>query len=235
MSDAVTEIRELQAEVKALALQVGKLEDANEIKYLQYSYGYFMDKGLYAEVVDLYADDGVLSFMGGLFRGRESVRRLYCDRLRKNFTHGENNPVYGLLVDHMQSQGVITIADDRHSAKGRFRCLLQGGSHKTRKGHPPHLPQQWWEAGVYENEYMKEDGTWKIKLLNYNLQWQCTYEEGWANSGLISTNSPKTYPEDPVGPDELHAVPPKIWPETYCVPFHYPHPVTGKPVKVKKA
>jgi hypothetical protein len=37
-----------------------------------------------------------------------------------------------------------------------------------------------------------------------------------------------TYPEDPIGPDELIDAP-KTWPHTSVVPFHYPHPVTGKP------
>ena len=74
---------------------------------------------------------------------------------------------------------------------------------------------------------------WKIRFLNYNLHWQGTFEEGWANTDVISTNAPVTYPEDPLGPDELHARPPKIWPQTYCVPFHYVHPVTGKPVKLR--
>lgn len=226
------ELRELKQRVEALTHQVNALEDINAIRDLQYSYGYFMDKGLYDEVVDLFADDGELSFMGGLYKGRDSVRRLYCDRLRKNFTKGRNNPVYGLLVDHIQMQGVIHVAQDRQTALGRFRAFLQGGIHRTMQDPPEHLPRQWWEAGVYENKYVKENNIWKIRFLNYNLQWQAAYEDGWANSDVISVNSPATYPEDPLGPDELHRDPPKLWPETYCVPFHYAHPVTGKPVRV---
>jgi len=225
------EITALKQKVEALEHHVNRLEDTNAIKYLQYTYGYFMDKGLYDEVVDLFADDGALSFMGGLYKGKESVRRLYCGRLRTIFTKGRNHPIDGMLVDHMQSQGVIDVTDDGRSARARFRGFLQGGVHKSMEDPPAVLPRQWWEAGVYENEYVKENGVWKIKLLNYNLHWQGTFEEGWANTEVISTNSPVTYPEDPLGPDELHAEPPKIWPQTYCVPFHYTHPVTGKPIK----
>lgn len=227
------ELSDLKARVEALEHQVHVLEDVNAIKFLQYAYGYFMDKGLYEEVVDLFADDGVLSFMGGLYRGRDSVRRLYVGRLRKVFTKGQNNPIYGMLCDHNQLQGIIHVADDRQTARGRFHGFLQGGIHRTMQDPPEHLPRQWWEAGVYENEYVREDGTWKVKFLNYNLHWQATFEDGWANSEVISINSPVTYPEDPLGPDELHAVAPKLWPETYCVPFHYPHPVTRQPIKLK--
>ena len=226
------DIKELREEVGLLTRRVNNLEDTNSIRNLQYSYGYFMDKGLYDEVVELFCEDGVLSFMGGLYKGKKSVRRLYCGRLREIFTKGLNKPIYGLLADHMQSQGIIHIDENGQTAKARFRALLQGGCHKTMQDPPERLPKQWWEAGVYENEYIKQDGIWKIKFLNYNLHWQATFEDGWANSDVISVNSPVTYPDDPVGPDELHTEPPVLWPETYCVPFHYLHPVTGKPVKV---
>lgn len=36
-------------------------------------------------------------------------------------------------------------------------------------------------------------------------------------------------PHDQKGPDEL--VDGELWPETRVVPFHYPHPVTGKQVQ----
>ena len=231
MSEA-DEIKTLQTQVAALTSQLQVLEDINAIKDLQHTYGYYMDKGLYSEVVDLFANDGVLSFMGGLYQGKESVRRLYEGRLRQIFTKGRNHPIYGMLVDHLQLQDVIHVAPDRQTARGRFRALLQGGIHKTMPDPPSRLPRQWWEAGVYENEYSRENGVWKIKFLNYNLQWQATFEDGGANTDVISSNFPTTFPEDPLGPDVLHAQPPKLWPETWCVPFHYPHPVTKQPIKV---
>lgn len=39
MSDAA-QIQELKAQVEALARHVGKLEDTDAIKYLQYTYGF---------------------------------------------------------------------------------------------------------------------------------------------------------------------------------------------------
>jgi hypothetical protein len=43
-------------------------------------------------------------------------------------------------------------------------------------------------------------------------------------------NASVTYPEDPDGPDELLADPPRLWPDTTTFPFHYRHPVTGQEV-----
>jgi hypothetical protein len=91
--------------------------------------------------------------------------------------------------------------------------------------------QQWWEAGVYENTYVNDRGIWKIKVLDYNLTFHGTYEKGWAYWDRPDmAPATMTYPEDPIGPDELIDAP-KSWPHTSVVPFHYPHPVTGKPWK----
>jgi carotenoid cleavage dioxygenase len=219
------------SELESLRNELGMLRDAAAIRNLQHSYGYFMDKGLYQEVVDLFTDDGELHFMGGVFIGKAGLERLYCGRLREGFTHGINGPAYGMICEHIQLQDVIHVADDRRSARARFRALLIGGSHVTKTDRNPRLPLQWWEGGLYENEYRCEDGVWKIRILGHHLTFQANYEEGWAHSAVTSgTLWTKPYPEDPQGPDRIVETPFKPWPETPLVPFHYRHPVTGKEI-----
>ncbi len=228
MSDEA--IRLLSEQVAELTRRLTVQEDVQAVRALQFKYGYYMDKGLYDEVVDLFAADGELHFMGGIFRGRAGLRRLYCDRLRGAFTHGNNGPVYGMLADHMQLQDIVDIGRSGTTAKGRFRAFLQGGSHTTKENISTHLPLQWWEAGVYENDYVKEAGVWRIRTLDYHLTWQADFEQGWAHSTPYEGRFfDRTYPEDPNGPDELTDRVPGFWPETPIVDFHYNHPVTGKP------
>jgi hypothetical protein len=140
-------------------------------------------------------------------------------------------PTYGVLTDHLQVQDIVDVAPDRMTAKGRFRCFLMAGVHETRR-EPTRIPSQFWEGGVYENTYINENGVWKIKILNYNLAWQAEYEQGWAHSEvklLMVSPFTKTYPDNPRGPDELKPEGQfKFWPDAFMVPFHYPHPVTGK-------
>ena len=229
MTDHTPDLAALLASVRDLQCRLGKLEDLNSVRTLQFKYGYYMDKGLYQEVVDLFAKQGAVHFMGGIFRGRSGLERLYLQRFRQSFTSGINGPVYGLLLDHMQLQDIVDVNSDGTRAKGRFRALLQGGSHDSKKDINPRLPRQWWEAGVYENEYVKESSVWKIAVLNYNLSWQADFDKGWAHSQPYSGRFfDQTFPEDPAGPDELTAAAPAFWPETPIVPFHYPHPVTGR-------
>ncbi len=225
------ELEALRRQVAQLTQHLGMLEDTQAVRRVQFAYGYYMDKGLYREVVDLFADDGEVRFMGGIFRGKErGVKRLYIDRFRRVFTHDRNAPAYGFMLEHLQLQDIIDVAADRQSARGRFRCFMQAGSHVSKPDRVTTVPLQWWEAGVYENTYVREGGVWKIRVLNYCLSWQADYEKGWAHSKPYE--GPffrKTYPEDPGGPDEISAERPPFWPDTAVVPFHFPHPVTGRP------
>jgi hypothetical protein len=226
---AETTIREIEEKYERLLRRVSLLENMHEVRSLHFKYGYYMDKGLYDEVVDLFSDRCEVRFMGGVYRGKAGARRLYCGRFRPVFTGGRNGPVDGLLLDHMQLQDIVDVAPDGLTAKGRFRCLLLGGFHVSRNVPHAALPRQWWEAGLYENEYVKEAGVWKIKVLNYNLTLQADYETGWANQKPHAAGSSgKTYPEDPLGPDEIIGDAPAPWPHTFVIPFHYPHPVTGQ-------
>ena len=228
---------ELQKQVEQLTNQLGILEDVHAIRKLQHAYGYYLDKCIYEEVVDLFADDSEVRFNGGIFIGKEKgVRRLYIEKFSEGFTGKKNGPVYGFLLDHLQIQDIVDVAPDRQTAKGRFRTLMQAGAsiysrsgeEAVKKGRPPML---WGEGGIYENEYVRQAGVWKIKVVYYNALWHADYAKGWSYTkpNYVPPFS-KIYPDDPRGPDKL--MPKRVlWPDTDTIPFHYAHPVTGAPWK----
>ena len=220
-------LQALEAQVERLSRQLARHDDIHAVRTLQFKYGYYLDACLYEQVVDLFADEAELKFLNGIYKGKASVRRLYCDWLRALWTGGREGIPRGLMYDHLLLQDIVEIAPDGLTAKGRFRCLMQGGWHQSMENHPG-VPSQLWEAGVYENTYIKQDGVWKFWRFDYNMLWQAEYEKGWSNATVHLHPLSKTYPEDPRGPDELTAETPQGWPETRIVPFHYPNPVTGK-------
>lgn len=194
-------------------------------------------------MADLFSEhpETYVQFLGGRYLGREGARRLYVTRFAKTFTAGRNGPIHGFLLDHPQMQGIIDIdyagvaADGSGAvAKARFRTLMQAGVHVSQAKKHPRGVSQWFEGGMYENEYIKgADGWWRIWHLRYFPFWHGDVEHGWAYkvAGFVPFMS-KTFPEDPLGPDVLLAEDQRMmWPDTRVVPFHYDHPVTERPVR----
>jgi hypothetical protein len=65
---------------------------------------------------------------------------------------------------------------------------MQAGFHETRPGGPGMLPQQWWEGGLYKNEYVEEGGVWKIRVCGNVCVFQGTFEQGWAHAPREDSN-----------------------------------------------
>jgi carotenoid cleavage dioxygenase len=224
-----SQIAALESRLADLEKRLTVREDELDIRKLQHLYGYLIDKCMYNETVDLFTDDGEVRFFGGVWKGKEGVRRLYVERFQKRFTYGNNGPIDGFLLDHPQLQDIINIQPDGVTALGRARSMMQAGRHKDYEGDAPHLKaRQWWEGGIYENTYKKVDGVWRMHILNYMPIWHADFEGGWANTPHEYVPFPKvTYPEDPTGPDELlkdHW----LWPTHKLNAFHMKHPVTGE-------
>jgi len=216
--------------VAELEHRLGMVEDALAIRNLQHAYGYYLDKCLYDEVVDLFDEDGEVIFIGGVYKKRAGIARLYAGRFRSRFTNGVNGPAHGRLLDHPMLQDIVHVEPDRRTAYARYRTLMQAGTHESVATEQAPV-RQWWEGGLYENVYVSDDGVWKIKKLFYRAFWHGTFENGWARTPPdYVPNASVTYPEDPYGPDELLADAPRLWPDTTTLSFHYRHPVTGKEV-----
>ena len=87
-----------------------------------------------------------------------------------------------------------------------------------------------WGLGVFENEYVKERGVWKIQPLHLYTTMYTPYEDGWAKTAL-----PNDGPSSELPPDRPPSVDYKAFPAAYVVPFHYENPVTGKPSTAQDA
>jgi hypothetical protein len=228
------DIEALKKQNAELMDRIGRLEDITDIRRIQFSYGYYIDYCHYEDVLDLFAEDAEVVFLSGVYKGRASIKRLYVDWIQTLFNQGREGADDGFLFDHIQMQDVITVAPDRNTAKGRFRGVLIGGSHDIRKYRPPGVPQQFMESGIYENDYVRQDGVWKIKRLDYMLQWQAEYETGWAHTDAHLRPAQVLFPDDPHGPDVLLDVKRETWPYRQDTPVHYAHPVIAKLARAGK-
>ena len=139
----MSDITALTARIEKLEHELAVQQDIHQIRRLQYTYGYFIDKSQYNEVVDLFADDGDVWFLGGIYQGKAGVRRLYIERFQTNFTQGHNGPRYGWLLDHPQLQMVIDVAPDRRTAQARGRSDDAGRPAPHGRGQPACLVGGW--------------------------------------------------------------------------------------------
>jgi len=204
--DRASEIDALKTQVAALQAQAQAAQDYVAISNLQAAYGYYGDKCQWDQVADLFSKDGTLEIgLRGVWVGQDRVRA---------YLHTLPDLKYGVLFNHMQLQPMITIAPDGKTAQGRWRAFEQFGMlHRAAQ----------WGGGVYENEYVKEEGVWKIHKLHYYMTYYVDYYKGWDQGGLPAPPPIKGFP-----PDQPTTVDYKLYPDVFVPPFHYKNPVTGK-------
>ena len=212
--DTAARIAAAQARLDELGARATRVNDINEIEILQRSYGYYVDKMLWEHVLDLFSDDATMEIgPSGVYVGKDSIRNyLY------SLSDGEHGPLEGVLFNHMQLQPVLTLADDGLSAQGRWRALILTGTHGAGSGGN-------WGEGPYENEYVKEDGVWKISKLHWFATFIAPYEGGWLNVDEADVRAHSM--GRGVEPDQPPSVDYEPYPGVFIPPFHYPNPVTG--------
>ena len=202
------------ADLSSLAKKVSLLNDEIEVQNLQRSYGYYVDKSMWDDVAELFAEDGEVEIGGrGVFVGKKRVSE-YMHFLAKP------GPQKGWLFDHSQWQPLTHVADDGKTAKQRLRAFVMGGTQGTGEAVPAFAV---WGECTYENEYVKVNGAWKIRRLYGFFNMYSPYTEGWGKVGM-----PNTKPEKKLPPDKPPTVVYETYPALQMVPYHYPNPVTGQ-------
>src|SRR5690606_33682898 len=79
-----------------------------------------------------------------------------------------------------------------------------------------------WGDGVYENEFVKENGTWRFKSDHVYTTFFAPYDKGWAMGARATPKASTKIPPDRP-PTEVY----EALPEIYVPRFHYPNPVTS--------
>jgi hypothetical protein len=212
-------MKELEQRIKTLESEVRTLKDIQEIEILQRAYGYYLEHWMDEEVIDCFADrpDVELSLYEGTWLGKEGIRRY--------FKRGQEvQPTF--LHQVMQLSPIIHV--DGESARGRWYswgAVASPGENGIR---------QFFMGGIYEAEYTKEGGKWKILKLKYSLHLAADPREGWvrpdkvAKPGATEGRRLTLHPDVPPGGMD------SLYPSGFIFPFHFKHPVTGKETSESK-
>jgi hypothetical protein len=201
----------LETRLASLQREANLIEDHRAIERLQQAYGHYVSEGRATEAAALFSGSPVASIeyaQQGVYLGRARIEA-FLKASGARLLPGEyrETPIM---------QSVIHVAADGLTAKARWRSLVMGGM-QGEDGR--------WTEGPYENEYVKENGTWKIARLHWYTTVEASYDRGWHRQPYPVAGQLAELPPD---------LPPSIayrsYPNFFLPPYHYLNPVTGKPV-----
>jgi hypothetical protein len=140
-------------------------EDRALIEDLQSRYMFAMDFNDLETFVSLFSKDGILDVGAGLARGRDAIRQLTIERIKKGETQEADDPASKLHRRgdrHHLTNIVVKIDGDR--AVGRSYWFHAGNAN-------PERTAVFMTYGHYEDEFVKVNGEWLFsfrKVFNEN-------------------------------------------------------------------
>ena len=216
----------LDNKVKNLAETIEKLEarlriteDIEAIKKLQRAYGYYLEHWQEDELIGLFSHSPDVTLeinAGGQYQGWEGILKAFNFSGHYTAFDGAKKAPPEYLHILMPLSGIVDVDPDGKTAKGRWYgfflgAMPRGGKLRALIG-----------CGIWENEYVKEDGIWKIKKLFFNDIISSPLDEGWVKTPYLANPPHRETP--PPGPNTHFAT----YPSGYIFPYHYKNPVTGK-------
>ncbi len=212
-------------DLEELEKEVTRLEDIQAIENLERIYGYYFDTRQMDKIVDLFSEntESVEIESHGQYLGKEGVRKMYLVGAgRQSQTRPGETSIsvpprprgFGGGTTIIQIGGVITLAPDGKTAKGRWHTWLAesfpfGG-----------VMGQYWLHGNYENKFAKENGKWLFTKLYWNTTFYTRFETGWMVQPVVGF-LPMPAADNP--PTAFYP-----YPSGYHLPYSFPHPITGE-------
>jgi ketosteroid isomerase-like protein len=150
----------------ALGRDVDRAESVRQVKRMQVAWAQYVDLGEWDMAAALFTDDAELAHADDHFRGRTDIRA-YFQRMIGRGTIG--------LPDKMVHTPflfapIITLSEDGQSGHGRWHAYSMRGTFGGDAS---------WQSGIFNCQYARENGVWKIRRQIYSPMALGPYETGW--------------------------------------------------------
>lgn len=181
---ALPELTQEAAEQQLLALeqQAQRLLDEDAVINLHNMFGYYIDRKMWDDLVDLFLPEGSFEFgQLGVYVGRERVRGAF-----ERFGGAGPLPV-GEVFDHVQLQPVVSVAADGQSARARVTRIQMLGIHGGFSS---------FGTAVYLNDFRKQDGKWMLDKVRVYNHMGTDYQLGFAVDAQPAVTARDDYPAD---------------------------------------
>jgi hypothetical protein len=201
----------VRSTLAAYQQRVQLLEDQLAVENLTATFGYYFDKGLWNQAADLFTARGSFEYgQRGVYVGAARIRQAML-------FFGPQALGRGYLNNHMMLQPVVEVAADGRTAKGRWQGMVMlSAPNENGK----------WGVGIYENDYVKEGGVWKIAKLHFYVTAMTDYDLGFMKQTIQMEGPSAVFPPDQP-PSEVY----RSFPHAYLPAFSFDHPVTGRSLK----
>lgn len=179
------EAQKTNATLGELEVRIRRLNDEDEVRNLMHAHGYYVDRRMWSDVVDLHAEKTKVTITGkgkcvngtlctgGTYTGRDGVRKVLERMGPEGLTAGVNNdhPIFDMIVE-------VNPDGQRAVARGIEIAMRGNVNDKT----------AFWEFNVFRNNFIKEGGLWKIQAIETTPLILADYYKGWSRGGLEEPN-----------------------------------------------
>ena len=152
--------------LEEIEARLGVLEDIEAIKQLRASYAYMSDTYNWQGMLKLFTDDAVADFGSfGRYQGKEELTKFFRDIA----------PQAVSFLMHMNHNPIIKVKG--MTATGKWYWELPATLTEANRA--------MWQAGAFEDEYVKVDGEWKIKTMLVQYFYFTPFDEGWVKTKMF--------------------------------------------------
>lgn len=174
------------AALATLARDVDRVESVRAVKRLQHAWALYTDLGQWDRSAGLFAPDAELAHGDDRYRGPQAIRDYFVRAIGKGTSGLPARTVHAPFL----MAPLITMADDGDSAKGRWHAFSMRGSFGREAS---------WQGGIFECEYRRQGGEWRIQRQIFTPMLVGPYETGWNAARPELPIVPYHYRPDEVG------------------------------------
>lgn len=151
-----------------LARRIDRLESIEAIRTLKHRYMTYCDLGYPPDQLGpLFTEDAVWTSKDfGHHAGRPAIEAFFA---------GVSSQI--VFAAHLAMNGIVEVDGDRGAGTWRILmpCTIVDGGRKTSR----------WLLGDYVEEYVRRNGTWLFRKIDYVMNYNVAFDQPWADVAVV--------------------------------------------------
>lgn len=155
-------LKQLETVLEDHEKQLRRFKDIQELQELHTNYAYLLCTREWEKIIDLFTDDAVtILHRRGRFEGKAEITKIFKEVVQNNRGKGRDG--------HLAFQPSIQVDGDKATAHWLMYIMMLD---------PEGRHENMWSHGRHDVEYVRVNGTWKMKYMLFTSPWP---REAWSN------------------------------------------------------